>query len=351
MEWGCYWPDPDLTLARSVGDTVVLGFPELMAPGPVGESTWPADTYRRLQTQGLGHILQGTPTLGWQDTFLNYQGQLERELCAMRATYDALAIPWPRAFFVGEEHYPRLQEGKYNHWPLVAQYQAEQKAMGADPVATYVTLATHLCMALERIAGLVHAMFPGVPVGHVEPFWEDDPAKGYNYRPYPRTYDFLGVDAYCPGIALRDFPAGITRAKWEYFVGRLYAASARYGKWLVMVPQTFADAADPIWTTCPTPEQLGWWLELPRRHPGIAASFLFCLASPGRYDRRQPRFLDLQDTPGGLLDAVQAFIARQRDRRGRQATRQGLPASYTPQTPLVPLTVQPDPQEWIDDAA
>jgi hypothetical protein len=252
---GCYFPDADFTEAAAVGDFCIIAPQDLIANG---------DRLDAFARTNLRVMLQWH--IGTQDALLNVGGQFTADLTQYR---DALAarglLDRVIAILPHEEWYLRLISGGLDQWPSV-------RALG-DVVSRHRVIASALCGALDRLVPTIKAVFPSALVGHVEPFWNDDASDETLYRPVPKAYDFLGVDAYVHGQ--------MTRARWLQNVDRAYAQTAKCGKPILMVPQTFSDQ-DGLWAQMPTPRQLAWWGELPAKYPLIQACAYFCLDHPHR---------------------------------------------------------------------
>lgn len=280
---GCYFPDADLSVASTVGNFVILNPVTLLhTPGML-------DAFARTD---LKVMLQWH--IGTQDMLLDVDGQCTTQLVNVRNHLAQVGLlDRVLAILPHEEWYGRLVSGGMADWPAV-------RDLGQQPGSTRL-LSTALCGALDRLTRTIRRVFPQALVGHVEPWWEDDPRDEAMYRPVPRSYDFLGVDAYVDGA--------ITREKWDQIVNRAYAGASRYGKPILMVPQTFADGVDP-WRDMPTVAQLGWWATLPIRYPLIAGCAYFCLDHPGQYDPVHPPGRGLTQYPDRLA-AVQAYWRRQ----------------------------------------
>lgn len=296
---GTYWPDDDYSIARSVGGFTVEN-PAVLLHEP-GRAV-------ALKATDLQIVLE--LSIGTEDRLLDRDGQMTTELGNINAgLVEAGLRERLLAIMPGEEWQGAWTRGDLRDWRLVQQ-------AGDGPTRQVDAIIG----ALGGLARTIRAVFPNTPVGHVEPFWNHDASVPALYWPPPDEYDFLGIDAYVDHE--------ITRRRWDAIVPPRLSMASRYGKPLLVVPQTFReDVPGALWTQMPTIEQLGWWADLVdefpllRRSgvPGDRTAFCglatFCLQHPHRTGAPAGgRSYGLTDYPD-RLGAVQAYAAAWRARR------------------------------------
>lgn len=256
IQWaGAMWPDRILEKAPQIGNFVVLG-------GQIFNDQFMA----RLKERGLKIVLQvGFPA----PEFLFSVPHIEHQLRQIEIRLKECGV-WGQlvGMMFSEENYLHLLHGTYDSWPQMqsmAGWSWEQKANAFRDI-------------FDQAYQVVKRMWPHVYTIHLEPYFahEKNHSNDTNYRPPLWNVDFYAIDAYCP--------APITRENWDFYVKRLYQASARYGKPLIAVVQTFQDHTG-LWSQMPTTEQLGWNMELFNQLPVVAVMY-FCLEHPSEYDNR-----------------------------------------------------------------
>lgn len=296
---GTYFAGDDFARARSVAGFVIEN-PAVLLHTP-GRAAALAATDLQLVLEI--HV-------GTEDRLLDRDGEMTTELGNINAgLVEAGLRERLLAIMPGEEWQGAWTRGDLRGWRLVQQ-------AGDGPTRQIDAIIG----ALDGLARTIRAVFSGVAIGHVEPFWNHDPAIPALYWPPPEEYDFLGIDAYVDGH--------ITRARFNEIVPMRLLAASRYGKPLLVVPQCFReDVPGTSWTEMPTIEQLGWWAELVDQFPllrrsgvpGDRSAFCglatFCFEHPHRAGAPAGgRSYGLTDYPD-RLGAVQAYAAAWRTQR------------------------------------
>ena len=145
----------------------------------------------------------------------------------------------PAGLWVGDELFHRLRRGDFADWP----------SLRGERVTASVERA--FADGLHRYGQALKRLWPGVPLGSVEPTWDGWPVPG--------AWDFLALDVYHPGTwPVPHWAAAIT-------IDLHYHEARKHGRPLVGVGQAFGGEG----FTLPPPEMLTMQAEIIGAQPGV----------------------------------------------------------------------------------
>jgi hypothetical protein len=177
--------------------------------------------------------------------------------------------------------------GEWYNTLLTHQWDRFGLGLPADPYQQ----ADLLCSRLDYQLGEVKKIWPAPAVGLYDVCWNNQRnVPVYYYRPVPSKAEWLGVDAYVPGVITRD---GFNRN-----VRTLIEGSSKNGRPLMLIGQGFTEPGG-IWTNMPTVEQMQWWLDLADDYSQIQALTWFLLDWPD-WIEKTTEHMALIDYPEGI---------------------------------------------------
>lgn len=278
---GCYYADRQIPLAETCGNFVIVHPERLFYAGPHGDPVVTA-----LAASSLQIVLQLSihDLALWYDpsawpVWTRYLAETHAELVAHGL------LERVRCLLVDEECSLGARGTRFDAIPGVRELKA----------ADLPRLLDLVCLQQTRLIGAVRRQFPGVPIGTVEPHWTEDRTSRY-YTPIPNI-DVIGLDAYVV--------PPITRERFDRFVTPAYQHAATYGKPILMVGQSFADA-EGLWAgPMPTVEQMRLYTDLAESLPQVVGLAWFLLEHPSAW-QHGARSWGLTDYPDRLA-AVQAY--------------------------------------------
>lgn len=262
---GCYYPDPSLEIASSVGNSIILSFPELM-----NESQGYSDMAEKVRSKGL-YVFTSIPSLHGVDSLFYSFHTLLDELRIMAAQTKAVGIyDHIHGILLSEEWFSSLRGGVYlkSRWGQHLM-ETNPKMEGQE---LYHLAADLLADRLSLLAQWSRYWFPMAHVGHVEPSPWGSQRLGLAYQPIPAHYTFVGHDIY--------ERAPLSASSFFSSVEMTYASTAAATKLPILCcTQTFKDAIGG-WREMPPVSRLTHWAEMVARYPQIQGVFHFCCTHP-----------------------------------------------------------------------
>lgn len=293
---GSYFPDRKFEAASQIGNFVIIEYNALMGAQP----GWDSKAVECIKRTDLKIIISPAAV---SEQYMLDPASIRQHLTYMRdGLQRAGVLDRVIGFVPSEEWFGGLKgiPSRLEDWQV---YKAAKVSLQKlEPLHAYQIVADALRDVLNRYALLVKEIFPGVLVGHIEPWWSNNRQDGWDYAPIPPAYDFIGIDAYM-------WPA-VNDGQWHGRVLAAYRRASEAGKPILAIAQVFKDP-DGIWTELPSAGYIDKWWDLPKQFPLVQALAYFALEHPASYvPGASSRSLGMLDSPAHFEKAKQKWARR-----------------------------------------